>query len=1167
VRLTTIARVRELARTLARKVRRAVIFLVILILLAVSLVVGKNVLLKEVRAGVGKSFAYDSLRLSYFPPALVLTGVRSLDEPPTLRAKIVRIEVPYLSILRNRKVLSVVLVSPEVHIRPRPAGAPLRKARPPLSLLALPFEVERGRVENGTLIFDTRSLSLETHGIDALVAEKGQDFSVRATAASSGLMLPGRGPAPLGAVTLVAAGRGEDLTVTKLAVDGPGLTLSAGGAVHNVLDPAIDLQARFDLAADILDAVLRMPFGWSGRVSGEGRLERRNRRLSFETTLASDTLAIDDFVMGDMSGRFDLSPETGGRLTLGFQKPGRPAERLEIAFLGGRVEGRAAPMFLDPVFREIKVPWPVLSPAWGTFTLDDRTLRAEAEFRDGSLARQGDRFAFRGGVEAGVDFAHNIVTVDTPGLESDFGKLEATARIDLKGEIAARIQGQIADIKEAREFVALAIQQKFGFGEIRGRGYVDARLSGRSAAPAVGLQATASPGGFESLDAAFVEAQVLFAGGVFQGTFDIDDPSLKGRVRVKAAGGDFQVDVENGEGELSRVLPSLAIPIALSGRASGSFEMAQRAGQMQEFRGSFTSPEIKGYGQTATHVAGILSWKNGVIAFPELAMDFDGGRVEGRFLVGVASGEFDIDARGEELDFGRVVPAASGRLSLSAAGKGVFGRDKLPGLFTIKNLMLSPLVRTEARGRLEIGAAGGLVSLGLDAGLVPGVNPFTGDFAFPLSGALWHGTLKGRITDLDLIVPWKGAQGRIDYTADVRETDKGPARVAVNLDIAAPVMPLPGFAYAVTDFTSSMKYLDGTLSVDTIGGRLGGGPLTGSGKVGFGAAGIATMDLTFDAKDMVLAPMERMRAQADATLRLIKDAKRFVTEGEILFHRLDWRREVYEAFGFSSQAAAPTAAPSGPSFFEGMALNIRLRADEDATVENSLGKFNVRFNLTVTGPFAQPMLLGDIAIVSGEFYFQDRSFRVLHGRLSFTDSVSGDPILDFRGESYVKDYRVTLNLSGPISRLKPEFASSPPLPPDEILSLLALGDSFRRMYYSYSGDRSTALNTASLLTYQIADLAKKQTGGLFSLDRFRIDPYIPEGAPGGIAARITVGKKLSKNLLVLYSTILANSTVRQEVDEYPIFRMEWDISRRFSLVGGRDDRGRLGFDVKFHRRF
>ena len=118
MRLHTVVRIREQARSLARKVRRAAVILFVLTVLVVSLVVGKNILLKEVGAGIHKSFAYDSLKLSYFPPALVIENVRSPTEPPALRARRVRIEVPYLSLLRNRKVLSVVLESPEVHIRP-----------------------------------------------------------------------------------------------------------------------------------------------------------------------------------------------------------------------------------------------------------------------------------------------------------------------------------------------------------------------------------------------------------------------------------------------------------------------------------------------------------------------------------------------------------------------------------------------------------------------------------------------------------------------------------------------------------------------------------------------------------------------------------------------------------------------------------------------------------------------------------------------------------------------------------------------------------------------------------------------------------------------------------------------------------------------------------------
>lgn len=1138
-------------------------FILVLAVLAVSLIVGKTVLLSEVRKSIHKTLAYDSLKLSYFPPALVIENVRSLADPPALRARRVRIEIPYLSILRNRKILSVVLESPEIHLRPAPAGAPRHKARPPLSILELPFVIERGLIENGSVVFETGKATFEARGVRALVTQDGADFAVRATAETSGYTIPKHDLTSVGALTVLLAGKGEDVTISRLSVEGPRLSIAATGLIRNFLDPEVELSARFDVGTIMLDDIFRMPFSWKGRANGEGRLERKDGRLSFSTSIASDTLAINDVPMGVVQGRFELSPEKIGHLELGMQKPGQPTESLSLSFLPDRVEGRVAPLFLDPIFREINIPWPVRSPAWGTFTVADKKLAVEAEFRGTSLERRGGRFAFRGGVKVGVDFPAHIVTVEVPGLESDFGRLEATARIDLAGDIDARIRGQVTDVKETREFVSLVLRQTFGFGEIRGQGYADVRLTGRSASPSVSLKATLSPGGFELFDSAFVETDAVFSGGVFEGRFDIDDPALKGQVRVRTSNGGLDVDVRNGDGELSHILPALGIPVALSGRASGDFRMTQKASGGQEFSGTFTSPEIKGYGQTAGRVAGRLAWKDGVLSFPELALDFHGGRLAGRVLVGPVNGEFDIDARGEELDFGQIVSSASGRLSLSLAGRGVFGRDSLPGLFVIKDMLLSPLDKTEARGALQIGVAGGKVSLGLKGSLVPGDNPFEGAFDFPLSGEPWSGTVKGRITALDLIVPWDGALGRIDFTADVKETAEA-ARVAVALDVLASVMPLPGFAYAVTDFTSGMSYLDGVLTVNALNGKLGGGALSGSGKVGIGDGGIASMDMRFEGKDMVLSPMERTRAQADASLRILKDSKRFVTEGEILFKRLDWRREVYEAFSFSSQT--PTETP-GPSFFDGMSLNVRLRADENAVIENSLGRFNSRFNLTVTGAFDEPVLLGDIDIVSGDFYFQDRSFRVMHGRLSFTDPVNAEPYLDFRGETYVKDFRVTLTMSGPISRLKPEFSSSPPLPPEEILSLLALGESFRRMYYSYSGDRSTAMNTASLLTYQIADLAKKRTGGLFSLDRFRIDPYIPESAPSGIGARITVGKKVSKNLLVLYSTILANSSVRAEIDESPIFLMEWDISRRFSLVGGRDDRGRLGFDVKFRKRF
>ena len=379
-------------------------------------------------------------------------------------------------------------------------------------------------------------------------------------------------------------------------------------------------------------------------------------------------------------------------------------------------------------------------------------------------------------------------------------------------------------------------------------------------------------------------------------------------------------------------------------------------------------------------------------------------------------------------------------------------------------------------------------------------------------------------------------------------------------------MPVPGFAHALSDYSVAGEVGGDRITVRTFTGKLGGGDVQGSGVIGLGPSGVERIDMTAEGKDMLLSPVERMRGLVDGTLRLIKDERNFVLEGDLLFKRLSWRREIYERFELSSSTGLYDTGRE-PSFFDGLALNLRLHAEDNVSLENSLGKVTGRFDLSLTGSLGGPILLGDIDILTGDIFFQDRAFRVIFGRLSFFNPVSVEPYLDFRGETYVKDYRVTLNVSGPAGRLRPEFASSPPLPPEEVLTLLALGETFRRTYYAYSYDRNTTLSTASLVTFQIADQAKKRTGGLFSLDRFRIDPFIPEQASTEIAARITVGKKISKNLLFIYSTVLASSTLLNQIDEVPIFRMEWDIRKDFSLVGGRDDRGKLSFDVKFRKRF
>jgi len=346
----------------------------------------------------------------------------------------------------------------------------------------------------------------------------------------------------------------------------------------------------------------------------------------------------------------------------------------------------------------------------------------------------------------------------------------------------------------------------------------------------------------------------------------------------------------------------------------------------------------------------------------------------------------------------------------------------------------------------------------------------------------------------------------------------------------------------------------GNLSIRSIKGKIGGGPIEASGNVRLGKSGVEYINVNAHGDQMLLSILERTRALTNGDISLVKDDTRFVVNGDFFIEKLLWRRELNEGFSFSSEAY-PSYSQE-PGFFDGLNLNIRLRADKDAWMENSLGSIQAGFDLSIKGSIFSPIIQGEIEAINGTVLFQDREFNLLQGRVSFFNPASIDPYLNFKGETYVKNYHVTFTLDGPLSNLRPEFSSSPSLPSEDVLALLALGQAFRRTYHY---DRSIGQSTASLLSFQLSEEAKKRAEELFSIDRFRIDPFIM-GSSSEMTARLTLGKKLSKNFFILYSTNLA----AQRED---ITRIEWELSNDFSIVGTRDETGRISFDVKIHRRF
>ncbi len=1131
-----------------KRIRSLIAFGALVAVLLGGGIILRNLLLSQVKKRIQSVLEYQSIHIRPFPPTIVFEDVQTVSLQPAFSAKLVSISLPLTSLLKNEKPLTVFIDQPVVRIVPEPAAPGVKEK--PKTAVALPFALDKALVRDGEVDYLGRHLRFQAKGLKAILKMKGDAFSIRLESRENVLWLgPERGNLA-GRVELWLEGKKDDLAVRNFVLDGPEVVVKAKGQLTKILNPQGSLPVWFGADMAAVSRLLKIPFDWGGRIEGRGILNRTEKSLLFRTSFSSDDLALNRIPLDKVNGRVEVAPGRWAQVAMNILRKSGP-EQIRIRSASGRVEGQLDGFHLDPILSYVSLPWPVASPIWGKFTVDDRRLNADFEFRDAAFSVSANKYPFRGPVHFAWDRRREI-QFSSPQLETSFGRLEFNGTVVTGSEVDVAIRGEVSDVKSGREFTELVLSQHFDFPEIRGKGTTSVVISGPYSSPDVRMDFNLSPAGFDRFDAAAAVGTVDIGRGTVRGRFQVDDPLVHSKINFVTGAEGLGAEIQLAEGDVTKIFSGLNLQLPLRGNAGGFFQVQRRENKLR-VDGIFSSSLLRLGPQDLRQVEGKLNWDGEYLSFPELSFDLYGGTIKASSRLQVETQNLELDLTGESIDLSFFSPNLNGELDLQLKSSGLVETEGASGEFGVTGLRFDPFQETEARGTLSFRLAHNAVLLSAKGDFLPGENMFTVEAEIPLVRGNLAIDVKGGFENLDLLLPWEGAKGKLNYVLELRGV---PPEVRVNggIDFQGSVLPFPEFAQAVTDYSGLIFIKNNVASIRSFKGKLGGGELQGGGEIHIGKSGLENISFSLEGKNLLLSPFERTRALADVSLRLIKDRNRFQLEGDIDARRVSWRREVYEKLVFSSSPYP--SAQRRPTVFDDLTLNLRLRADDNAWMENSLGRIRGRFDLTISGSVKSPIILGEIESLGGEVNFQDRRFQVLRGRLSFFNPSSIEPYLDFRGETFIKDYRVTVTLSGLVSQIKPEFSSSPPLPPEDVLALLALGEAFKRYY---STETSSQLSTASLLSFQLTEEAQKRTEGLFSLDRFRIDPFLM-GSSAEMTARLTVGKKISRDFFIYYSTNLTRQTEE-------IIRLEWDFSNEFSLVGTRNEIGRVSFDVKFRKRF
>lgn len=386
-------------------------------------------------------------------------------------------------------------------------------------------------------------------------------------------------------------------------------------------------------------------------------------------------------------------------------------------------------------------------------------------------------------------------------------------------------------------------------------------------------------------------------------------------------------------------------------------------------------------------------------------------------------------------------------------------------------------------------------------------------------------------------------------------------RVDGTLDLEGAGVRVRGFPHGLEGVRGRLRFSESAATLEDVSGTLGGGELRLSGGASHSGGRLESLDVQALGRGLSLRYPEGLRSLLDVDLRLIGDDARQWLTGSVDVRQASYTRR----YDLASELLAerPMAVPAG-ALEDTLRYDVKIRAPGTLRIDNNLATLQARAELTLQGSFAAPIVLGRAEIDRGRVYFQGNTYVIRRGSLDFADPQKTDPLFDIEAETRIRSYRVTLKMNGTLQRVYPTLTSDPPLSAVQILNLLAGADETAVTSLSQAQSEQARLAATGAATLAAGRLSEqvgleRQAERLFGLNRFSIDPALVKGS--GLTnptARLTVGKRLTPDMNVLYSVDVRGAEER-------ILSVEYTVSDRLSVLMTLTDPGGFGFDLRLRQ--
>ena len=405
---------------------------------------------------------------------------------------------------------------------------------------------------------------------------------------------------------------------------------------------------------------------------------------------------------------------------------------------------------------------------------------------------------------------------------------------------------------------------------------------------------------------------------------------------------------------------------------------------------------------------------------------------------------------------------------------------------------------------------------------------------------------------------------RIDATALIKKDIKDSRFNAV--------LSLKDVGVTLPDFPSKIHSINGTILADkdqveikNINGFLDQGTFSITGKTSLTDFMPQTYTAKLKAQSLPVTVPEGLNALFDMDLKLAGTMEKSALTGSIILDSGELTREINLNKKIISAVTNPERSRKGVNteqdsnpYLDNLTMDIFIQARNNFLIDTNLANMEIHPDLRIQGSPMAPVVSGRSTIDPGTIHHYNKEFTLTRGTIDFINPYKIEPEIDIQALHEIRDWDISLSVTGTPDELIFELASDPQLEQADITSLLLRGKTTNELISSEGGTTFSPGNAlAQFATSSVQDNVRAATG----LDILEVGFDDPDGNGGVGNVNLTVGKKLTDRVTLKYGTASEDGQMVQTTSA------EYQMTDTMTATGFQDSQGKFGGEVKYRLEF